>query len=59
MLCRSPSSGVSSSSSDSCSSEEGDGPANSKRQTAKVDYVAMNSEMFGDEADDGSDQDYG
>ena len=30
-----------------------------KRQRAEIDYVAMNSQMFDDEEEDDSDQDYG
>lgn len=52
--------GPSQSGSDSNSSEgQDDIEVKGKRVHMKVDYVAMNSEMFGEEGEDDSDQDYG
>ena len=56
--CRSPSAS-SSSSSDAESNSSEEMPVEGKRRRAEIDYVAMNSQMFGDEEDDDSDQDYG
>lgn len=56
--CRSPSQ-PSSASSDCNSSSSEEGLVEGKRQRTRIDYVAMNSQMFGDEDEDDSDQDYG
>lgn len=58
-LCRSPSKPCSSSDESDSESSEEEEVAEGKRQRVKVDYVAMNSQMFGEEVEEDSDQDYG
>lgn len=59
-LCRSLGASFASTSSHEHSSRSSEEVLQSeKRQRVNIDYVAMNSEMFGDDEDEDSDKDYG